>query len=96
MAGTLWEHFADMPDPRRAQGRRHALSDMIVLAVTAVVCGADSWADVQEFAEAKRNASGLDHLPDRLARRATSTLARAAIRGGGRIDPRSSTPDGKP
>lgn len=53
MAGTVWEHFADLPDPRRAQGRRHALSDMIVIAVTAVVCGADSWADVEEFGNAK-------------------------------------------
>jgi len=53
MAISISEHFADLPDPRRGQGRRHALSDMIVLAVTAVVCAADSWSDVHDFGEAK-------------------------------------------
>lgn len=53
MAGSIWDHFADLPDPRRAQGRRHALSDMIVIAVTAVICAADSWADVHDFGVAK-------------------------------------------
>ena len=53
MANVLGDHFSDMPDPRRAQGRRHRLSDMIVIAVTAVVCAADSWADVHDFGVAK-------------------------------------------
>jgi predicted transposase YbfD/YdcC len=54
MANSIQEHFADLPDPRRAQGRRHRLSDMIVIAVTAVICCADSWADVADFGNAKR------------------------------------------
>lgn len=54
MANSIWEHFADLPDPRRAQGRRHRLSDMIVIAVCAVVCCADSWSDVSDFGDAKR------------------------------------------
>ncbi len=54
MANSIREHFADLPDPRRAQGRRHRLSDMIVIAVTAVICCADSWSDVADFGEAKR------------------------------------------
>lgn len=53
MVSILGEHFADLPDPRRAQGRRHSLSDMMVIAVTGVICGADSWADVHEFGVAK-------------------------------------------
>jgi predicted transposase YbfD/YdcC len=53
MANSIQEHFADLPDPRRAQGRRHRLSDMIVIAVCAVICCADSWADVADFGEAK-------------------------------------------
>ena len=47
------EHFGDMPDPRWAQGRRHKLSDMILIAVTPVLCAADSLADVFEFVVAK-------------------------------------------
>jgi predicted transposase YbfD/YdcC len=53
MADSIREHFADLPDPRRAQGRRHRLSDMIVIAVTAVICCADGWADVCDFGNAK-------------------------------------------
>lgn len=53
MANSIQEHFADLPDPRRAQGRRHRLSDMIIIAVTAVVCCADGWADVADFGNAK-------------------------------------------
>jgi predicted transposase YbfD/YdcC len=54
MANSILEHFADLPDPRRSQGKRHRLSDMIVIAVCAVICCADSWADVADFGEAKR------------------------------------------
>lgn len=53
MATSIEAHFGGMPDPRRRQGRRHGLSDMMVIAVTAVVCAADSWADVHDFGEAK-------------------------------------------
>lgn len=53
MANSIQVHFGKMPDPRRAQGRRHSLSDMIVIAVTAVICAADSWADVRDFGKAK-------------------------------------------
>lgn len=53
MANSIQEHFGDLPDPRRAQGRRHSLADMIVIAVTAVICAADSWADVRDFGRAK-------------------------------------------
>jgi predicted transposase YbfD/YdcC len=53
MAGSVQEHFADLPDPRRAQGKRHKLSDMVVIAVCAVICCADGWADVADFGRAK-------------------------------------------
>ena len=53
MAHSLQQHFGHLPDPRRAQGKRHRLSDLIVIAVCGVICGADSWADVADFGEAK-------------------------------------------
>jgi predicted transposase YbfD/YdcC len=53
MANSIQAHFADLPDPRRAQGKRHRLSDMIVIAVTAVICCADGWSDVADFGRAK-------------------------------------------
>lgn len=54
MTHSIGRFFADMPDPRRDQGKRHQLSDMIVIAVCALLCGADSWADVADFGQAKR------------------------------------------
>jgi predicted transposase YbfD/YdcC len=53
MANSIRVHFGSLPDPRRAQGRRHGLADMIVIAVTAVICAADSWSDVRDFGRAK-------------------------------------------
>ena len=53
MATSIEAHFGNLSDPRRGQGRRHTLSDMMVIAVTAVICAADSWSDVRDFGRAK-------------------------------------------
>ncbi len=37
-------------DPRR-HNRLHPLPEMIVMAVVAILCGADGWDDVAEFCE---------------------------------------------
>lgn len=45
--------FGDLPDPR-VQGRRdHKLPDIVLIAVCAVLCGAESWSEVEEFGQAK-------------------------------------------
>ena len=43
---TLTEVFGDLEDPRTGPARRHDLAEMILMALCAVVCGADSWVDV--------------------------------------------------
>lgn len=53
MAGSIEEHFADLPDPRTARGQRHALTDVLTIALCAVICGAEGWTEVQQFGEAK-------------------------------------------
>ena len=53
MAPSILEHFADLPDPRDERGQRHRLEDIVVIAVCAVICGADDWMEVAEFGEAK-------------------------------------------
>src|SRR3954452_16073360 len=50
---SVMTHFADLPDPRSPLGRRHVLSDLLAVAICAVVCGADGWAQVEEFGRAK-------------------------------------------
>jgi len=53
MTDSITRHFSDLPDPRRARGKRHSLADMMVIAVCAVICAADSWSDVVDFGRAK-------------------------------------------
>lgn len=50
---ALFAHFADLPDPRIERTKRHQLLDIIAIALCAVICGADSWVDVELFGRAK-------------------------------------------
>lgn len=47
---TIQKHFRKLQDPRRAHRRRHLLLDIIVIALCAVICGADDWQQVVTFA----------------------------------------------
>lgn len=47
------EHFARLPDPRVNRTKRHLLLDIVVIAVCAVICGADTWVDIEEYGCAK-------------------------------------------
>ena len=51
---TLQEHFARLEDPRVERTKRHQLLAIITIALCAVICGADTWVDVEEFGKAKR------------------------------------------
>jgi predicted transposase YbfD/YdcC len=48
------EHFGKVRDPRIGNATRHKLLDMIVIAICAVICGADGWSDVAMFGESKK------------------------------------------
>ncbi|MEO6567636.1 MAG: ISAs1 family transposase [Opitutaceae bacterium] len=52
-AGGFLRFFTDLPDPRGVN-KIHKLSDLIVIAVMAVICGADSWAQVAQFGGCKQ------------------------------------------
>ena len=47
-------YFADVVDPRVERTRDHALLDIIIIAIAASICGADSWVAVEEFGRAKQ------------------------------------------
>jgi DDE_Tnp_1-associated len=51
--GPLVEHFTLLPDPLVDQTKRHLLLDIVVIAVCAVICGADTWVDIEEYGRAK-------------------------------------------
>jgi predicted transposase YbfD/YdcC len=47
-------HFEDLLDPRVDNAnRRHDMMDIIALTLLAVICGADTWTDVEDFGVAK-------------------------------------------
>ena len=50
---SLVEHFGSLEDPRRPQGRRHNLLDIVAMTICAVVAGAEGWDDVELFARCK-------------------------------------------
>ena len=47
------KHFANLTDPRLNRGANHDLHEMIFMALTATICGAQGWADVERFVNAK-------------------------------------------
>ena len=51
---TLEQHFSDLTDPRVDRTKRHTLRDILVIAICAVIAGADNWEDVEAFGKAKR------------------------------------------
>ena len=55
LAADLIERFLKLEDPRDNSAKRHNLIDVIVIAICAVVCGADSWVDVEMFGKSKKS-----------------------------------------
>src|SRR5437764_12278365 len=51
---SILEHFADLPDPRREQGRIHRLDEIVFIATCVVLCGAESWELIADYAHSKR------------------------------------------
>lgn len=50
---SAFEPFWTLTDSRSAQGRRHKLLDIIVIALCGSICGVDNAEELQEFGEAK-------------------------------------------
>lgn len=50
---AIQTHFAALEDPRIDRTRRHALLDIVVIALCAVICGAEGWVDIADYGVAK-------------------------------------------
>ena len=50
---SIVEHFGELEDPRIERQKQHQLLDVIVIAICAVVCGANDWVAVETFGKAK-------------------------------------------
>jgi predicted transposase YbfD/YdcC len=51
----IHEHFGTIDDPGIDRTKQHALLDIIVIAICAVVCGAEHWPDIEAFGKAKKD-----------------------------------------
>ncbi len=60
---TLQEHFAGLQDPRIERTKQHQLLAIITIALNAVICGADTWVDVEEFGYANGGDSIISEVP---------------------------------
>jgi predicted transposase YbfD/YdcC len=47
-------HFSKIRDPRIGNAKRHKLLDIMIIAILAVICGADSWSEVELFGKNKK------------------------------------------
>jgi predicted transposase YbfD/YdcC len=52
-AKTIGEHFSSMTDPRIVNKSDHKLLDIITIIICAVICGADTFTEIEEYAIAK-------------------------------------------
>ncbi len=52
-SATIVDYFAEIEDPRVDRTKDHELLDIIVIAICAVICGADGWTGMEAFGKAK-------------------------------------------
>ena len=51
---SLIEHFKDLPDPRVNRTKAHDLIDILVIAICTLLCGGESFNDMEDFGRAER------------------------------------------
>jgi len=51
--GSIPKHFSKVTDPRIDRTKRHQLMDILIIAICAVICGADGWVEVELFGKKK-------------------------------------------
>lgn len=52
---SVAKHFARLRDPRRNHCKRHLLMDIIVIALCAMICGANDWQQIAAFAQRRHD-----------------------------------------
>src|SRR5262249_8442205 len=52
--GSIKHHFRHLRDPRVVGRTRHLLSDIVVIAICAVIADCDDWSDIAQFAQKRQ------------------------------------------
>jgi len=65
LSPSLLEHFQTLEDPRAQHLLEHQLLDIIGLTICAVICGADTWVEIESYGRAKETwLRSFLHLPN--------------------------------
>jgi predicted transposase YbfD/YdcC len=51
---SLVEYFADIEDPRVERTKKHQLTDILVIAILAIIAGAQGWEDIENYGISKQ------------------------------------------
>jgi predicted transposase YbfD/YdcC len=54
-AKSLFDSLQQISDPRLDRTKRHLLVDILVIAICAIICGAESWEEIAEFGRSKQD-----------------------------------------
>jgi predicted transposase YbfD/YdcC len=52
-SASIRDHFAMLSDPRSDHTKQHQLLDIITIALCGVICGAESWVEIEQYGTAK-------------------------------------------
>lgn len=53
-SARIIDHFRDIEDPRIERNKRHLIFDIIVVTICAVVCGCETWEDIEMYGKEKQ------------------------------------------
>jgi hypothetical protein len=46
-------YFTHLPDPRKDRCKEHLLEDIIFITIAAVICGAETWNEIEDYGKTK-------------------------------------------
>jgi len=55
MKTSLHQHFDNLADPRIKRNKKHLFTDIIILTILGVICGAESWDSIELFGKTKED-----------------------------------------
>ncbi|MEH1810776.1 transposase family protein [Nostoc sp.] len=76
MTSKFQEYFTEVKNPRVERTRYHLLTDIITIAILAVIAGAQGWEDIEEYGQQKRQLS-----VSRLSARTSGDIFRVKVCG---------------
>lgn len=51
---SILDYFSDLDDPRIEKNQKHPLMNVLTIAILGVICGADTWVDIERYGKAKQ------------------------------------------